>query len=73
MHNRRGIVSEKESDYVKVAQARLADYFNGTLKVRPMGKPVYQPTGREKIAQVPDEWQPTAYTPKRLLDREGDE
>ena len=71
MHDRRGVGSEKELEYMEIAQGRLTDYFNGTLKVRPIGKPVYQPTGREKIAQVPDEWQ--QITPKRLLDREGDE
>jgi hypothetical protein len=30
--------------------------FQGTLKRRPLGKPKYQPTGREKVAQTPPEW-----------------
>ncbi len=53
MHNRRAMGSEKEKDYVEIARQRLLAYFNGTLRYRPMGKPIYQPTGREKVAQVP--------------------
>lgn len=56
MHNRRAMGSEKEVDYVDVARERLNAYFNGTLTVRPIGKPVFVPTGKEKVAQVPEEW-----------------
>lgn len=61
---RRAMGSEKEAKYVEIAQNRIIDYFAGRLKIRPLGKPVYQPTGREKIAQYPQEWH-TA----RLLER----
>lgn len=57
MHNRRAAGSEKESEYVVIARERLQAYLEGTLKVRPLGKPVHQPTGKEKVAQVPQEWQ----------------
>jgi len=43
MHNRRAAGSEKEAEYVTIARDRLNAYFNGTLQMRPMGKPVYQP------------------------------
>jgi len=56
MHNRRAAGSEKESEYANIARERIASYFNGTLKVRPIGKPVHQPTGREKVALIPEEW-----------------
>jgi len=56
-HNRRAIGSEKEEQYVEIAHDRLEDYFKGTLRFRPLGKPIHQPTGKEKVAQVPDEWQ----------------
>lgn len=56
MHNRRAAGSEKEAEYVKITHDRLTAYFNGTLKIRPMGKPVYQPTGKEKVSQIPEEW-----------------
>jgi adenine-specific DNA-methyltransferase len=55
-HNRKAVGCEKEPQYVEIAKARIKAYFNGTLVTRPMGKPVYQPTGKEKISQVPDEW-----------------
>lgn len=66
MHNRRVMGSEQESRYVNIARERLQAYFNGVLPYRPLGKPVYQPTGREKIAQIPKEWQDAAQ--RRLLD-----
>lgn len=67
MHNRRAAGSEKESAYVATAHARLHDFLSGNLKVRPIGKPVFQPTGREKVSQVPDEWRTTSQ--ERLLEK----
>jgi adenine-specific DNA-methyltransferase len=55
-HNRKGIGCEKERQYVDAAKQRIADFRNGTLPYRPLGKPVHQPTGREKVSQVPREW-----------------
>ena len=67
MHNRRAAGSEKEEVYVEIALERINAYFSGDLRVRPMGKPVFKPTGREKVSQVPDEWQ---VNPKeRLLEK----
>lgn len=59
MHNRRAMGSEKEARYVDTARERLISYFNGTLRRRVMGTSVYQPTGKEKVSQVPDEWRAT--------------
>ncbi len=56
MHNRRAMGSEKEIEYVEIARKRLISFLNGTLKTRRMGKPVHEPTGNEKVAQVPAEW-----------------
>ncbi len=64
MHNRRVMGSEREAEYVRIARERLGQYFNGVLPYRPLGKPVYQPTGREKVARVPKEWQ----AQRRLLE-----
>jgi adenine-specific DNA-methyltransferase len=63
MHDRRVMGSEKEVKYVGIARERILAYFDGTLPYRPLGKPVHKPTGREKVAQVPKEWQQ-----ERLLD-----
>jgi adenine-specific DNA-methyltransferase len=66
-HNRRAMGSEKECVYVDIARERIVSYFNGTLRLRPMGKPVYQPTGREKVSQIPPEWENAAQ--RRLLEK----
>lgn len=65
-HHRRAAGSEKEEEYVKIAHERIEAYMNGVLKMRPMGKPVHQPTGREKVAQIPAEW--NAEPQRRLLE-----
>ena len=69
MHNRRAAGSEKEPGYVEIARERLRAYFNGTLKVRPIGTPVYKPTGREKVSQTPEEWKATSQG--KLFERKG--
>lgn len=56
-HNRKVIGVEKEIDYVNIGIQRIEDYFNGNLKIRPLGKEVYKPTGKEKVSQIPEEWQ----------------
>ncbi|WP_204103721.1 MULTISPECIES: site-specific DNA-methyltransferase [Spirulina sp. CCY15215] len=56
-HNRRAIGSEKEPDYIDATIERINDYFNGKLRIRPLGKPVHVPSGKEKVSQIPDEWE----------------
>jgi len=67
MHNRRVMGSEQEDKYVNIARERLVAYFNGVLSYRPLGKPVYLPTGKEKVARAPDEWRGS--TQPRLLEK----
>lgn len=55
-HSRRAAGCDKEPDYVTTARERLNDFFAGALPIRPLGKPVHTPTGREKVSQVPEEW-----------------
>lgn len=55
-NNRRAIGIEKEKAYIKIGKERIVDLFNGNLKIRPMTKKIYQPTGREKVAKMPEEW-----------------
>jgi adenine-specific DNA-methyltransferase len=68
--SRRAMGSEQDRDYVEIARDRIAAFFNGDLRLRPMGKPVYQPTGNEKVSCVPPEWQEG--TQKRLLEKGED-
>lgn len=55
-HDRRAIGCEKEVEYVEIAHERIRAFYAGALPYRPLGKPVHQPTGREKVSQVPPEW-----------------
>lgn len=53
---RKAIGCERDATYNKLAKQRIADFAAGTLRYRQLGKPVHQPTGREKVSQVPKEW-----------------
>ncbi|HEX8559495.1 MAG TPA: site-specific DNA-methyltransferase [Pyrinomonadaceae bacterium] len=55
-NKRKAFGCEKEGQYIEIARRRIADLYSGQLRYRPLGKPVHQPTGREKVAQVPMEW-----------------
>jgi adenine-specific DNA-methyltransferase len=55
-NNRKSLGSEKEKKYYDIAISRLRKLKNGDLKIRPLGKPIHQPKGNEKVAQVPEEW-----------------
>lgn len=55
-HDRRAVGCDKEAGYIATAAERIAAYHASTLKLRPLGKPVHKPTGREKVARRPDEW-----------------
>lgn len=54
--NRRGVMADLQKYYCDLATQRIPDYRSGDLKVRPIGKPVFVPTGKEKVSQTPDEW-----------------
>ena len=43
MHNRRGAGAETEKKYVELAKNHILKTIDGTLKTRPMNKPVYDP------------------------------
>lgn len=55
-NNRKAAGSEKEDDYIEIARNRIRAFYNGELNFRPIGKPIYQPSERDKVAQVPPEW-----------------
>ena len=56
-NERRAFGCEKETEYIEIAKQRIADLYSGKLGYRPLGKPIHQPTGREKVARLPLEWQ----------------
>ena len=47
---------DKEPRYCQETKKRIAQLYAGTLRYRALGKPVHQPTGREKVSQIPMEW-----------------
>jgi len=55
-NNRRGMIIDRDMKYIEIAKERIQSFKNGTLKTRPLGKPVHKPTGKEKVSQVPSEW-----------------
>lgn len=55
-HNRRTMGCEKEKAYINEAEHRMELLLSGQLPYRPLGKPVYQPTGKEKASQIPMQW-----------------
>jgi DNA modification methylase len=55
-HNRRAFGCEKESRYVEIAKERIYQLESGDLPYRPIDRPVHQPSGREKVSQLPLEW-----------------
>jgi adenine-specific DNA-methyltransferase len=64
-HGRKGAGAEVVSSYVTIAQDRIQKEMAGTLRTRPMGKPVYDPeeagsksttdllSGDKDVAQIP--------------------
>ncbi len=55
-HNRRGMVIDRDPAYIQTTKQRIEQFQNGELKLRPLGKPIHEPTGRERVAQTPKEW-----------------
>lgn len=55
-HDRRAMGCERNTEYVEVAKNRIELLFSGALPYRPLGKPVHQPTGNEKVSKIPQLW-----------------
>lgn len=55
-HGRKGMGCEQVTEYNAIARQRIADFYSGTLGYRPLGKPIHEPTGREKVTRIPTEW-----------------
>jgi DNA modification methylase len=55
-NNRNVVGIEKEEKYVESAKQRIEKLFEGSLKVRPITKPIHKPSPKDKVASVPKEW-----------------
>lgn len=54
--NRCAMGCERVRAYIEVQKARIAQFYAGKLPYRPLGRPVHQPSGNEKVAQKPPDW-----------------
>lgn len=55
-NGRRGMVIDRDPQYIAITKERISAFQEGVLKIRPLGKPVHKPSGKEKVAQMPSEW-----------------
>lgn len=55
-NERHSIGIEKEADYCSITEQRLKSLRDGTLKMRPINKPIHTPSANDKIAQKPEQW-----------------
>ncbi len=57
LKNGRNVIGiEKEKKYVEIAKDRVKEFDKGTLKLRPINKPIHTPSPNDKIAKIPAEW-----------------
>jgi adenine-specific DNA-methyltransferase len=56
LHNRKAIGIERDKEYCKIADRRINDLRTGTLKLRPINKPIHVPSVNDKITKIPTEW-----------------
>lgn len=54
--NRRSAGADIEERYLDIARGRVIQTWEGTLRFRPMNKPVYKPTGKASVDKIPEEW-----------------
>ncbi|TET63462.1 site-specific DNA-methyltransferase [Candidatus Bathyarchaeota archaeon] len=66
LHNRKGVGVDKERQYTDIAFERITKALKGTLRKRPLGKPVWRPKGTEKVARTPPEWNARARTHTKI-------
>jgi DNA modification methylase len=55
-NRRRAVGIDRDAEYCAIAKKRIQDFYAGDLKLRPLGKPIHKPSGREKVAQIPMQW-----------------
>ena len=55
-NNRNGFSIDKSKVYTDIARQRIQSFMEGRIKIRKIGTKIYQPTGKEKVAQIPIEW-----------------
>jgi adenine-specific DNA-methyltransferase len=67
LHGRRAAGADTVSDYLHIARERVKRAFQGELRTRPLGRPIYQPSASDRIAQRPDRLPSTTQGQPRLF------
>jgi len=57
LHNRRSAGADIEARYLETARERLRMAQAGTLRIRPLNKPICGPNPNMAVARLPEEWQ----------------
>jgi adenine-specific DNA-methyltransferase len=55
-HQRKATIIDINENYLNIAKERVQALLEGSLKLRPLGKAIHQPSGNEKVSQIPKEW-----------------
>ena len=66
MNNRRGAGAETQTKYIDIARNRIGKFLNGTLKTRPMDKPIYDPSSDNNKLTIPP-WKTEANNPTQII------
>lgn len=56
-YKRKAVGIDRDSGYITLARDRVNELKDGSLPLRPMGKPVKRPNIRDKVARRPEEWE----------------
>ena len=76
MHSRKAIGAEIVDDYVNIAVDRINQAIKGTLRMRPMDRPVYDPSGNNeyvppKLVQLGKSSQAALFEKKKKYSKKG--
>jgi adenine-specific DNA-methyltransferase len=55
-HHRHSVGIDQEPRYCDIARERVEALRNGTLHLRPMTRPIQEPTGQDAMSKIPEEW-----------------
>lgn len=55
-NNRKAFGTDWSKEYIEIGYERIMNAIAGTLKTRPMNKPIHKPSEKDKVAQIPSEW-----------------
>lgn len=56
MNNRIAYGTELDNKYIKLGLERIKKLQNDTLLTRQISQKIYQPTGKDKVSKIPEEW-----------------